>query len=219
MADRANIGDARAGGTGLRWTAIVGTLAGLFLGGVFLYAVWGKALDISAFAESIQLEGLGFWLSADVLAYLVIALEAAIGMALLLDMRRLWVLIPTAALALFFTYLNGKVYVDWLNGVAPATASCGCFGHLLDRNPEEAFWQDTLLMVPPLLLAFLGRPRGPFPRRRFVVGAVTALAAAVFAWKAPDLPLDDVATRLKPGAQVAEVCVGSGKDRTCLAGP
>jgi hypothetical protein len=38
----------------------------------------------------------------------------------------------------------------------------------------------------------------------------------VFAWKAPDLPLDNLATRLKPGAEIKQMCAGAGNDRVCL---
>ena len=32
----------------------------------------------------------------------------------------------------------------------------------------------------------------------------------------PELPFDDLATRLKPGVEVAELCAGSGAERVCL---
>ena len=38
----------------------------------------------------------------------------------------------------------------------------------------------------------------------------------LLAWKAPALPLDDLATRLKPGVEVASFCAGSGPERICL---
>ena len=82
-------------------------------------------------------------------------------------------------------------------------ASCGCFGNLVDHTPAEAFWRDVLLLLPASVLAFLGRPRGA----RFPWCACRApwsrspVAVGVFAWKAPGLPLDDLATRLKPGVR------------------
>jgi hypothetical protein len=42
------------------------------------------------------------------------------------------------------------------------------------------------------------------------------VAALLFAWKSPDLPLDDLATRLKPGAEIKRMCAGTGNDRVCL---
>jgi len=74
-------------------------------------------------------------------------------------------------------------------------------------------------MVPALALSFLARPRA----RRFVLSLTIALivgvVAAVFAWRAPELPLDDLATRLKPGVEISDLCAGatSAPDRVCLS--
>jgi len=88
-----------------------------------------------------------------------------------------------------------------------------------ERTPGEALAQDLLLLVPALLLAWLGRPGATGETRiraavaAALTGAVVGLGAA-----APRLPLDDVATRLRPGVSVAELCAGRGDDRLCLAG-
>lgn len=209
----------------------IGTLAGLFLGGVFFVATWGypplrlgKIADPEAFAQVIRIEGLDFLLSDFSTAILALGIEAAVAFFLLLNVRRLWVLVPTALLVLFFLVLNGKAYLAWLNGEPVAEMSCGCFGNLMDRNPEEAFWQDFFLLVPPMILAFLGRPRptSPAPILRIALAGLLTIGSVVFAASAPDLPLSDLATRLKPGVHVAETCVGDPEDPTnyyCLAGP
>jgi uncharacterized membrane protein YphA (DoxX/SURF4 family) len=206
--------------SGPRWRGIVGTLAGVFLGLVFLVAVYGKVFDPQAFAEAIRADGLDFLIPSEPLAWIMLAVEAAIGLALVLNLRRLWVLVPTALLVAFFLFLTGKVYVAWLNGEDPAMASCGCFGSLVDHDPGEAFWRDVVLLLPASILAFLGRPRGMrFPWARSLVVVVFAGAVGVFAWQAPGLDLDDFATRLKPGVRADEVCVGSGEDEVCLTSP
>lgn len=194
----------------------LGTAAGVFLGAVLLVAVWAKALDPSAFAEQIRVEGLNVLLSAEAVALVALALEAGIGLALALGIRRLWVLVPAALLVAFFTFLTGRAWWMSAHGLREAE-SCGCFGNLVQRTPEQAFWQDLLLLVPPLLLSFVGRERARrFPTRRAAfVGAATA-AVALFAWKAPDLPLDDLATRLRPGVEVREICAGGGESPVCL---
>ena len=196
----------------------VGTFAGAFLGCVLLLAVWAKALDPAAFVEQIRGEGLDFLLSAQAVALIALGIEAGLGLALLLGVRRMWVLIPAALLVVFFLFLTGRAY--WLDsrGLLPKEASCGCFGNLVQRTPAEAFWQDLALLVPPLLLAFVGRdrrqPRFP-PLRTAVVGIGTA-AVVILAWMAPDLPLDDLATRLRPGVEVGGLCAGEGEERVCL---
>lgn len=205
----------RAPSTALWW---VGTFAGAFLGGVLLFAVWAKALDPGAFADQIRLEKLDFLLPAQAVALIALALETGLGLALLLGVRRKWVLLPTILLVAFFLFLTGRAWYLTAHGLRSEAEACGCFGNLVQRTPAEAFWQDLLLLVPPLLLAFLGRERRAplFPPARTAVAVLGALAVVVFAWKAPELPLDDLATRLRPGVQVEGICAGSGDERICL---
>lgn len=201
----------------LAWRAWLGTIAGAFLGLVLLVAVWAKALDPAAFAEQIRIEGLDILFSAQAVALIALVLEAGLGLALLLGVRRLWILVPAALLVAFFMFLTGRAWWLSAHGLREAE-SCGCFGNLVQRTPAEAFWQDLLLMVPALLLAFVGRPRSSrFPAARAALVAVAAVAVALFAWKSPELPLDDLATRLRPGAEIAEMCAGGGENPVCLS--
>jgi uncharacterized membrane protein YphA (DoxX/SURF4 family) len=201
----------------LAWLGRLGTLGGVFLGLVLLVAVWAKALDPAAFAEQIRVEGLDVLLSAQAVALIALVLEAGLGLALVLGVRRLWVLVPAALLVAFFVFLTGRAWWLSAHGLREAE-SCGCFGNLVQRTPAEAFWQDLLLLVPALLLAFVGRNRsGRFPTARVAVVAVATLAVALFAWKSPELPLDDLATRLRPGVEIQDLCAGGGADPVCLS--
>lgn len=195
-----------------RFGRAIGTLGGCLLGGILLVAVWGKALDPAAFAEQIHADGLDRLLPAGVLALLALALEAGIGLALLLAVRRLWVLVPASLLVVFFLLLNGRAYWLAAHGQASAAASCGCFGNLVQRTPAQAFWQDLALLALPLALAFVGRDRDQprLPPVRTALVALFAIAVPVFAWRAPELPLDDLATRLAPGATMSTLCAGGG---------
>lgn len=189
----------------------------LVLGAVLLIGAYAKALDPLAFVEQISSEGLDFLLPASWVAAIALALEIFLGSALVLGIRRRWVLYPSVALVAFFLFLTGRTYYRSLAGTLDETAGCGCFGNLVDRTPAEAFWQDALLLVPTLLLAFLAsRAGGGFPRLRTIAVAAITVFGLAFAWKSPDLPIDDLATRLKPGAAVDEICGGSGEDRICL---
>jgi uncharacterized membrane protein YphA (DoxX/SURF4 family) len=196
----------------------VGTFAGAFLGGVLLFAVWAKAIDPAAFVDQIHTQGLDFLLPARAVALIALALEAGLGLALLLGLRRSWVLVPATLLVAFFLCLTGRAWWLAAHGLLSAGESCGCFGNLVQRTPGEAFWQDLMLLVPALLLAWVGRERRPprFPTARTAVAVLGALAVVIFAWKAPELPLDDLATRLRPGLQVGGVCAGEGVERVCL---
>jgi hypothetical protein len=55
-----------------------------------------------------------------------------------------------------------------------------------------------------------------FPPLRTAAVAVTALGVMAFAWKAPELPLDDLATRLRPGVAVTGICAGGDEGSVCL---
>jgi hypothetical protein len=211
-----------------------------------MVAAWGKVIDPVLFAEQIEIEGLDFLLSAGSVALIAIGLEIALGTSLVLGLRRLWVLLPTAALTVFFLFLTGRHYWNDLQGVVDQSVSCGCFGNLVMRTPAEAFWQDLFLLVPALLLAFLGRPAagpgrsdrpggdapgatgqgndpvspdskvGRFPSARVAIVAIVTLAGLTLAWRAPELPLDDLATHLHPGSAVADLCYGRDEGRLCI---
>ncbi len=200
-----------------RWKSYLGLLGSMVLGAVLLVAAWSKMLAPKSFVEQIELEKLDFLLPAVVVAFIALGLEIGLGTALLVGLRRWWILIPAALLVAFFLFLTGRSY--WLDarGLLPEGAGCGCFGNLVERTPGEAFWQDLLLMVPALLLAFVGRRhRLEFPRLRVLLTTVAVVAGLLFAWRAPSLPLDNLATRLKPGVEVAELCSGRDSDRICL---
>lgn len=199
-----------------RWGGRIGTLV---LGGVLLVAAWAKAIDPATFAEQIGNLGLDRPLGAWPTALLVIALEVGLGLALVLDVRRPIVLVPASLLVGLFLFLTGWEWWRAAHGLVDPAAGCGCFGNLVDRTPKQAFFQDLAMLLPPLVLAWLGLRRY-VPRQGWrVAGAlVAALASAGFAAKAPDLPLDDLATRLRPGVDTAAICVGAeGSDeRACL---
>ncbi len=194
----------------------LGVAGGLLLGGVLLFAAYAKAIDPAAFAEQIVAEGISPASLSFAVALVALALELGLGSALMLGVRRLWILVPTALLVVFFLFLTARAWWNVAHGLGETTA-CGCFGNLVDRTPAEAFWQDLLLMVPALVLCFFGRDEGDRPpwRRLAVVAAVT-VGGVVFATVAPGLALDDMATRLKPGVEVVDICTGTGDERLCL---
>jgi uncharacterized membrane protein YphA (DoxX/SURF4 family) len=209
---------------GRRWLARLGFLGGAMLGVVLLIAAYAKAIDPEAFAQQIRNEGLALFGSPFAWAIAVVALEVGLGVALLLDLRRRSVLVPATLLVALFVFLTARTYWRATHGGLSAAdaASCGCFGNLVERTPAEAFWQDLLMLVPALALAWVARPsavRPPDRRRRAILtglAGLAALAAGVFAAFAPGLPLDDLATRLKPGTRLSETCAGSGDRRICL---
>ncbi len=200
------------------WQRVLGYAAGAFLALVLLFALYAKVIDPLRLVEQVEQEGLDFLLPASWVTAVALALEAVLGFALLLGLRRLRVLVPTAGLVAFFLFLTAKAYYLHATGAHEDDASCGCFGSLVQRSPAEAFWQDLFLLVPPLAVAFLARPALPLrhARRRWAVVGGLSAAVLAFAWVAPGLPIDDFATRLKPGVVADSLCGGEGEGQICM---
>lgn len=214
-------GEAEARGAVAGWHAparrMAGRIGAAWLGLVLVVATVAKALDPEALAEHLQAQGLTGGLPPLVAAVIALAIEGGLGLALLLGSRRPVVLGAAGAVVVFFLALNARSWWVAAHG-GEADAACGCFGNLVQRTPAQAFWQDLALLVPPLLLAFLGRSRtrtAAWRDPRLLAAAAGAAAFALFAWRAPALPLDDLATRLRPGVHVAELCTG-GETSVCL---
>jgi len=204
-----------------RWRSVVGWLGGLALAAVLLSAAAAKALDPQAFAEQIRGEKLDFVLPAMAVALVALAIEAGLGAALALGLRRRWILVAATLLTLFFLFLTGRNYWRDAHHLPLPSEGCGCWGALVERTPAEAFWQDLALLLPALGLAWMGPLRGPRVRGetfRLALVVVAAAGTVLFAWRAPQLPLDDLATRLRPGRTLAGLCAGGGADRVCLDG-
>jgi uncharacterized membrane protein YphA (DoxX/SURF4 family) len=197
----------------LTWVARAAAFA---LGLVLLVATFAKALDPQSFAEMLQSQGLTFGLPPMAAAVLALAVEGGLGLLLVLGVRRRWSLSAVTLLVVGFVALNGWEWWRAAHGAAPA-AGCGCFGNLVQRSPAAAFWQDLAMLVPLLLLSWLALPRGSraLPPRRTAAVAVGIAAIALLAWRAPALPLDDLATRLKPGVELSQLCAGE-EPRVCL---
>lgn len=209
----------------LHW---LGLAAAVFLGSVLVVAAWTKAIDPLAFEEQIRAEGLEGRLSARAIVFVALGLEFGFGLALLLGLRRLWVLVPLGMLVTFFLFLTGRAYWYDLRGIEHAGASCGCFGTLVERSPAEAFWGDLALLALPYGLLWVekriwvGKQGTGGPERRLAprlaVVAVGTAAGLWLTWKSPVLPLDEVATRLKPDVETSSLCAGSAEsaERICL---
>ena len=201
------------------WRRVAAFAGGLVLGGVLLFAGWAKALDPDAFTQQIRDEGLEILLPAAAIALLALAIEFFLGSALMLGVRSRLILWPSTALVAFFIFLTGRTYWNSLHGIEPPSSSCGCFGRMVERTPGEAFWQDLLLLVPPLLLAWLAITPGK-ARGRMAVATLVTVFLTAFAFKAPDLPLDNYVTALKPEVKTGDLCAGNAElgARTCLDG-
>ena len=110
----------------------VGTFGGAFLACVLLFAVWAKAIDPPSFVDQIHTEGLDFLLPARAVALIALALEAGLGLLLLLGVRRKWVLIP-ATLPWIFTGMRIAVRYAFTNTLlAELIASNSGIGFMIE---------------------------------------------------------------------------------------
>ncbi len=177
------------------WRTWAARASGWLLGGVLLLAAVAKVYEPGAFVGQIRLEGLDFLLPAVLVALLALALETGLGLALLLGVHHRLVLASAALLSLFFLGLTGRNY--WLvsQGLRDPDESCGCFGSLIERTPAEAFWQDLLLLVPPLrvLLWLRWGKRLPLGRWRIGIAAAAALLVMVGTALSPALHFSEAA--------------------------
>ncbi len=197
----------------------VGHLCRLGLAFIFLSAGGLKALDPNGFAHEVAQYGLLQGGLATAFAYVMIPVEVALGVALLLNFRTVRSLSAAIVLLLMFVGAIGFAIVT-----DRPVEDCGCFGRYTPRTLQQSLVEDLGFLAAGLFgLSVLrgarterevprtGRWKGP------VVAAV-ALLSGVFTVASPRLPLDDVATILRPGVSwdglgiaLAEADLGEGR--------
>lgn len=164
-----------------RWRERLSLAGSIILGAVLLIAAIGKAMDPVLFVEQIRQEGLDVVLGANSVMLIALALEAGLGVALILGVRNFWTVIPASALVVFFLFLTGRNYWLVAQGLRDPESDCGCFGLLFDRTASEAFWQDLALLVVPMVMILLGGNWKSWkPRYAAMAVALLAAMATVF---------------------------------------
>ena len=199
-----------------RWRWWVGTAGGVVLGVVLLVAAGAKALDPAAFADQIRLEGVAFLLPAGVLRPpRHRAWRPGSARRSLLGVRRLWVLGPAALLTAFFLFLSGRNWWLTAHGLRDPARRLRLLRQpgRAHARPRRGGWtccsSPSRSPSPSSGVARRGGAAGAASRPCAPpVATAAAAGAAVFAWQAPTLPLDDLATRLRPGREVADLCAG-----------
>ena len=208
--------------SGLR---IAGHICRLLLSAVFLMAGVLKAPDPEGFAREVASYGIVSGWGAAGVAYVLIPLELAVGLALLLNFR--------ARLSLAVTNLLMVVFIGAI-GFALATGqpleSCGCFGSNAPRTPQQTLLEDLGFLAAGVIGMMVLRPKpsrdGVRPGRwKPVLVAVAAAGSGAFVVAAPYLPIDNLATSLAPGVTwkslgvaLAEVDMTQGEHLVVLMG-
>jgi uncharacterized membrane protein YphA (DoxX/SURF4 family) len=142
------------------------------IGAVLLLAGLLKAYEPNTFIQQIgEYEILTNLALIKTLAWTLIAVECALGMALIVGLRRRWAIPAATALLLMFI---GAVSWAWVTG---ATENCGCFGSWAKRTPAQAMAEDVLMLAAIVGAWFLyrGEP-ARFRRLRLGIVAATLLA-------------------------------------------
>ncbi len=167
----------------------------IIVGIVLLVAGTLKGFDPNAFAEEIASYGITPESWSIFLAWSLVIGEWMLGLALVIN---LWPRITIlSAITLMLLFIAVTAYA-WLQGSASA---CGCFGNLVNRSHEEVLVEDMFFLVMLLFaLPVLWHSRQEAPIWKPVTtigGGVIAALLLVFHMA---LPVDDIATNLKPGA-------------------
>ena len=170
------------------------------IGLVFIASGFLKALDPEGFTATVVGYGILPAAAAPLAARALLPLEAALGAALLVDYRRRWGVSVAVILLAGFVGLLGYT---WATG--GDVASCGCFGRFADRTPLETLGEDIGFMAIALLGLLAPARAAAGGKARGALTAGTAVAALLLALAAPSLPLDDLVTKLKPGATVEDL--------------
>ena len=185
----------------------------LLVGGVFIVAGTLKALDVDGFARDIALHKIiGPGLSA-IAARILVPFEIAVGAAAIIGYRRRLALGLLGASLVVFIAATAWA---WSQG---NTEGCGCFGRFAARGPLTVIVEDVILLgacVLGIVLDARGKgreasarigqeAREPHGRWRAVAVGVLAAATSAFALASPYLPLDRVATALRPGVTLADL--------------
>jgi len=180
------------------WRRVLAYIGVAFAGFMFLAAGLIKALDPVGFTEQISYDLPFLEPLAYPLALGGIVVEILLGTAYLLGIRRR-ALIGTGLIlvVIFLAITVPKIGSDEASG-------CGCFGNFAVRTPAETATED-LLMLGGLLLGLAGGPGARLTAWRWAVLGLVGLVGIVVPPLAPSLPLDNFATRLKPGATVADI--------------
>ena len=188
---------------GARVLRLAGHLCRLGLAVVFLLAGGLKMLDPEGFArEAAQYGILPAWLTGP-FAGLLLPLEVAVGAALLLNFRPVLALgLAAGMLLLFIGAISFALATD-----QPLEA-CGCFGRNITRTPSQTLVED-LLFLGAALLGMAGlRGAQTAPRWKGAVLVAVLVASTAFVIASPHLPIDDLATSIRPGARWSDLGVG-----------
>jgi hypothetical protein len=190
---------APAAGRG-RWRTPLGYLLTLYAAGVLLVAAFYKAGDPVIFAHQISAHQITPENWSPTLAIFFVAVEFALGAALVACV------LPRLALTLNILLMFGFIGVTawaWTHG---QVGDCGCFGRLIERGPREVIVEDLVVILVSLAaLALLWRVRTR--RRQWLLFAILLLPGAFLTLFGPALPIDGLVVGIGPGSDLSDIAL------------
>lgn len=181
-----------------RHRSTIGWLLGLIPAAVLLYAGVMKGLDPALFADQIGAHKVTPQAWSSPLAYVFIAAELLLGIALLF---RIWPRLTHLAFVALMLGFIGTTAFAWASGNAK---ECGCFGRAAARGPQAVLVEDGGLIVVSLVCFWLLR-KVKTPRWVVIGGlALTPFALALTIWGAK-LPADSLVTGVGRGKDLSEM--------------
>jgi hypothetical protein len=140
-----------------------------------------------------------------VAAWCFIIAEAVLAFALIVNLR------PRTVTLLAILLLLGFIAATIYGALSGATSNCGCFGALLHRSPTEVVAEDTLMIVALIFASLvLSRERARGQAWKLPVALAGGGLMAASALFSHALPVDALATELRPGRQFTSFPLESG---------
>ena len=183
-------------------------LCRLLLAFVYLASGALKALDPQGFAVEVARYGLLQGTASTSFAYVLIPLELVVGAALLVDYRGF--LGMSSAVCLMIMFIGA---VGFAIATDQPLEGCGCFGRSVQRTPAQTLMEDFGFLAAGLIGLFAGRRRvvatAPRSPRRWKAATVVSvlLSSSAFVAASLHLPIDNIATALRPGVTWKELGV------------
>ncbi len=167
----------------------------IIVGLVLLVAATLKGFDPGAFAEEITSYGITPESWSMFLAWGLVIGEWMLGLALVLNLWPRIVILSGIALMLLFIAVT---VLAWMEG---SVSTCGCFGNLVNRSPEEVLVEDTFFLFMLLFaLPVFWHTRQRAPTWKLAITACSGVLAVLLLVFHMALPVDNITTNLKPGA-------------------
>jgi hypothetical protein len=206
----------------------------IVVGAVFLFSGYSKLFPIEPFQFNFIAIGIANWLTAPVIARLLIAIEFFLGTLLILNFQlHKFTLKAVIGVLLFFTlYLLYQIITEGNQG------NCGCFGEMLKMTPLQSILKNiAMLTIVVFLLISKHSISWKWNNEIYFIVATTAIFVTVglnpFDYNAAKIVKDEVTNLplptdtlyhsnntipptidLKKGKQI--VCFFSLKCRHCL---